>query len=249
MQGIWTWWPKIHGNMDMVGYGHPKYGLVTSKQYQPFVDPMVFGCFRVYIIRFLVGHITMFAANDPVHWLIESQLIGGEMSRFSFVKTPFLNGQTLQSRRESAWEPRFFRHPLCRSWPRPSRCKRMILAWRSFLAWYTPFEGIYRWLTGGMEWGTRVSDPDKVSWDGLDLLELKISLSEDFLRQEGDDFRYQSHLVNRQIILNPIIWLVLWNMNGLWLSIQLGISWNWKSSQLTSCPSFFRGVGGSTTKQ
>jgi hypothetical protein len=27
----------------------------------------------------------------------------------------------------------------------------------------------------------------------LDLLELKISLSEDFLRQEGDDFRYQSH--------------------------------------------------------
>ena len=103
-----------------------------------------------------------------------------------------------------------------------------------------------------MEWGTRVSDPDKVSRDGLDLLELKISLSEDLLPQEGEDFRYQSQWVNRQIILNPIIWLVLWNhgMDDMTFQKQLGISWNGKiipTDELT--PSFFRGVGGSTTNQ
>ena len=35
---------------------------------------------------------------------------------------------------------------------------------------------------------------------------------------------------------------MLWNMNGLWLSIQLGISW----SRLT--PSFFRGLGQPLTR-
>ena len=39
------------------------------------------------------------------------------------------------------------------------------------------------------------------------------------------------------------IWLVVWNMNGLWISIQLGMS----SSQLTFTPSLFRGIG--TTNQ
>ena len=42
----------------------------------------------------------------------------------------------------------------------------------------------------------------------------------------------------RFFFANPI-WLVVWNMAGLWLSIQLGMS----SSQLTFTPSFFRGVG------
>ena len=44
-------------------------------------------------------------------------------------------------------------------------------------------------------------------------------------------------------IKKTIYWLVVWNMNGLWLSIQLGIS----SSQLTfTNHHFFRGVGKST---
>ena len=41
------------------------------------------------------------------------------------------------------------------------------------------------------------------------------------------------------------IWLVVWNMNGLWLSIQLGMS----SAQLTFTPSLFRGVGQPPTRQ
>ena len=44
-----------------------------------------------------------------------------------------------------------------------------------------------------------------------------------------------------QSIIN---WLVVWNMNGLWLSIQLGMS----SSQLTLTPWFFRGVGQPLTR-
>ena len=59
----------------------------------------------------------------------------------------------------------------------------------------------------------------------------------DFLRVE---FGFQTSQVEGEAWNNH--WLVVWNMNGLWLSIQLGMS----SSQLTFTPSFFRGVGSTT---
>ena len=78
------------GDMDMVGYGHPKYGLVSSKQYQPFVDPM--GFWDVYQgvhhpIFWLVTSPCL-PHFDPVHWLIESQLIGGGEPRT--IQAPFV---------------------------------------------------------------------------------------------------------------------------------------------------------------